>query len=119
MHSCRAFSIAATVLAAAILMACTDSADAPLAPDPLPPLPTQTWYAHVADGQSLPALVGHGVVEGVLEQTFLDSVELHVTTEGRWEQRSWLQRFRAGQLVTQFARLDAGAWAVTDTGYLF
>jgi hypothetical protein len=55
----------------------------------------------------------------MLEQTFLDSARLNTTADGRWELRAWLQLFRAGELVTHVPRLDAGAWAVTETGYLF
>ena len=110
-------ALAATIVAA--LAGCGSDDRGPLEVDRLPPLAAQTWHVHVADGQPMPALVGHGTVDGALEQTFLDSAQVSVDANGRWEQRSWTQRFRSGDLVAHVPRIDAGVWTVTDSGYLF
>ncbi len=100
-----------------LLAAC---GDAPTDPhSPLPPLEAGTWYVHSANGLALPALVAHGLDGGELVQTFLDSLQLVVGADGRWEQRAWLAEFRAGLPEGHVSRQDAGAWAATDSGYLF
>ena len=113
----HSFITALTVVVASA--ACDNDVNSPVALDPLPPLAAETWHVHTADGQALPALVAHGIVQGALEQTFLDSAQLRTTADGRWELRTWLQLFRAGELVNHVPRLDAGAWTVTDAGYQF
>ncbi len=104
-------------LIVSILVAC---GDAPTDPStPLPPMEAGTWHVHSANGLALPALVAHGLDQGDLMQTFLDSLQLVVGADGRWEQRAWLAEFRAGLPTGHLTRQDAGAWVVTDTGYLF
>lgn len=107
------------VLVAALFVtttACSDSS-APAAPAPLPPLGDQAWYVHTSDGQPLPALLGHRLVNGALEQDFLDSTRLDVYADGRWEQRAWYQRFRSGTFIEARTALDAGRWVATSSSY--
>lgn len=110
----RALSAA---LLALTLVACGDAPTDPNAP--LPPLQAGIWHVQSANGAELPALAAHGTVEGRYAQTFLDSLQVSVAADGRWEQRAWLVEFVDGALTGRVTRQDAGAWVVTDTGYLF
>lgn len=106
------------ILAATLLTAC--SSDAPNAPrEPFPPLTSQRWYVQTADGQALPALVAHRVVDGSLEQLFLDSATVDVTQEGTWTRRFWMQRFLGGERVGAEYSQIVGTWAATREGYEF
>ncbi len=105
-------------LAALLLAACTT--DSPVAPvRNLPPLEARLWYVQSADGQQLPALIAHRLVEGSLEQTFLDSATVQITADGRWVRRFWMQRLRAGQRVASEASQRVGTWSATPESYLF
>lgn len=100
-------------------MGCQD-ADSPAAPAPLPPLEDQVWYVHVSDGQAVPALLGHRLVNGsVLEQDFLDSSRLDISADGSWEHAGWYQRFHDGEWTQSVATLDWGTWSATTAGYEF
>ena len=102
-----------------LLLACAPERTAAPEPVTLPPLTTATWRVHRADGQTLPALVGHEVTKGVLVQTFLDSAQVSIDSTGRWEQRVWLQRYRDGAFDARFAEQDAGTWTIDGAEYRF
>ncbi|MCC7004232.1 MAG: hypothetical protein IT357_18910 [Gemmatimonadaceae bacterium] len=102
-----------------LLLACSPERTAAPAPSTLPPLATATWRVHRADGQALPALVGHRLSNGVLEQIFLDSAQVAIDSAGRWQQRLWMQRFHDGVLEGSLAEQDAGAWAIDGAEYRF
>jgi hypothetical protein len=76
--------------------ACTDSPGAPPPHGSLPPLAAGAWYMHSADGQSLPAMVAHRLVDGVLEQTFIDSSRLEINSNGTWQQAVFKRRVLIG-----------------------
>ncbi len=108
------------VLATAIvtLGACgTDSV--PLEPQPPAPPAAGTWHLTRSDGQSLPALVGHRLVMGDLEQVFADSAQLEIASDGAWVIRSWLQVYRNGFPYQHAKNLERGAWQWQDTAYVF
>jgi len=105
-------------LAALLLAACT--ADSPVAPvENLPPLEARLWYVQSADGQQMPALIAHRLVEGSLEQTFLDSATVQITADGRWIRRFWMQRLLAGERVASEASQLVGTWTATPESYRF
>lgn len=86
----------------------------------LPPLEAQIWHVHESDGQPMPALVGHRLVEGnVLEQDFLDWTQLFIEADGRWELRAQYQRYHNGTLLNGGTILDWGTWTATRDAYLF
>ena len=89
----------------------TDRTTAPT-PSPLPPLTAATWQVHAANGNALPALVHQRLVNGALLQTFLDSAQVIVANSGRWEQRTWLRRYRDGLFDTTIAEQDGGTWTI-------
>lgn len=99
--------------------ACTDTATGPAVPPPLPDLPNAVWFADSADGQALPAMIGHRVVAGQLEQVFLDSLQFEVRDDRSWVQRAWVQTFRGGSHHSSAAVQVAGVWTATDTAYQF
>lgn len=100
------------------VLAC-DGDRGPAGPGNRPPLAVATWHVHAADGQPLPALVGHALVDGRLQQTFLDSARLTVGADGRWEEAVHLVTWQDGELVGSWARQDVGAWTPSDSGYVF
>jgi hypothetical protein len=107
-----------SLLLAAALTACAD--DPTHTPLPLPPLAAGVWHVHESDGQALPALVGHRLVEGnVLEQDFLDWTQLFVEADGRWELRAQYQRYHDGTLLHGGTILDWGTWTATPDAYQF
>ncbi|MBX3173700.1 MAG: hypothetical protein KF709_04775 [Gemmatimonadaceae bacterium] len=114
-------TITAVATAAVVFLAsCTgDSPAGPPRSQPLPPLAAATWYVHAAEGQPLPALIAHRLVDGTLEQDFLDSATVEVRADSTWERRMWFQRYRAGATPVRVAQLEWGRWAVSDSGYLF
>jgi hypothetical protein len=103
----------------AALAAACDSAPAGPDPQPRPPLANASWHVHTAEGQPLPALVAHEQVNGLLQQTFLDSAHVSVTANGRWEQALFIQTLRGHERIAAVVLHDAGAWAATDSGYTF
>ncbi len=110
---------AMSILALFALVACSDTPIAPTPEPQLPPLATGSWYLNIADGQSLPALVAHRLVNGKVEQTFVDSAVLTVNANGTWQQSTHLNRALIGLPATDAPMIDAGTWAPTDSGYLF
>jgi hypothetical protein len=115
-HLRRSLAFAASVSLAACA---AESPSAPVA-RPLPALPSAIWHVNISDGQPLPALLGHRLVEGnVLEQDFLDSAQFVVDAGGTWEQRGWYQRFRDGHFHQSATTLDQGTWEATMQAYEF
>ena len=129
----------AVIVPSVLVLACADSPSAP-PPDPsLPPLPAGTWYVNKADGQALPAMIAHRLVNGVLEQTFLDSSSFTIDATGTWQQQIFKRRVLIGTPagIAGAARLnsaggtnagsgdihepvaDFGTWTATDSAYLF
>lgn len=99
--------------------ACQDQ-DSPSSPGTPPPLADEVWHVHSSDGQILPALLGHRLVNGsILEQDFLDSARVVVDDDGTWEHAAWYQRFHDGQYVLSASTLDWGTWTATATSYEF
>jgi hypothetical protein len=96
---------------------CGDSVVAPAGPPP-PPEPG-VWHLTLSDGQAPPALVGHRVVQGNLEQIFADSAQLKVESDGGWTLTSWLQTYRNGQPYLKSVQSEVGSWAWQDTAYVF
>ncbi len=120
-RSLRRLASAVLLLSTATVLAACGS-DSPSAPSPapvLPPLVEATWYAHTAEGQELPALVAHRLEQGALVQEFLDSAQFHVAANGRFTRRLWLSRYRNGALEARVPAQETGAWAATDTAYIF
>jgi hypothetical protein len=108
--------LALTLLAA--LVACAEDPTNP--PVLLPPLEAQVWHVHESEGQPLPALLGHRLVEGgVLQQDFLDMSNLFVESDGRWELRAFYQRYHDGALLHGGSILDWGTWVATPGAYHF
>lgn len=98
------------------LAACSsDTTNAPR--EPLPPLTDQRWYVQVAEGQPLPALIAHRLVDGSLEQVFLDSAIVEFTADGTWTRRFWMQRFFASELMGAEVSQVAGTWTATPDAY--
>src|SRR5687768_4968420 len=118
MQSHRPRTLASLLIGLIAISACGDGSTDPR-PIPLPPLAAASWHLHAADGDPLPALVVDKIVAGAVEQTWIDSARLVVVAQGRWERRAYLQRFRNGDFLSWVLSVDAGSWAVTDTGYLF
>jgi hypothetical protein len=108
-----------SVLALFALVACSDTPIAPTPEPQLPPLATGSWYLNIADGQSLPAFVAHRLVDGKVEQTFVDSSVLAINANGTWQQTTHLNRALIGLPATEAPIIDVGTWAPTDSGYLF
>lgn len=118
----------AVIVPSVLVLACSDSPSAP-PPDPsLPPLPTGTWYVNEADGQSLPAMIAHRLVNGVLEQTFLDSSSFTIDPAGTWQQQIFKRRVLIGTPAGVVGAAtgdinepvaDFGTWTATDSAYLF
>jgi hypothetical protein len=105
-------------LAALLLAACAP--DTPLAPvQNLPPLEARLWHVQRADGQQLPALIAHRLVDGSLEQTFLDSATIEITANGTWIRRFWMQRILVGERVASEASQMVGTWTATPEAYRF
>lgn len=101
------------------LAAACDASGGALGPVLLPPLEATTWHVHAANGIALPALTAHGLVEGRLQQDFLDSARVEVTADGQWTLGAWFERFVDQRPEDRFVRQDVGTWVPTDTGYLF
>ncbi len=101
------------------LAACSDTPIAPTPAPQLPPLATGAWHLHIADGQTLPAMVAHRLVNGKVEQTFVDSAVLLVNANGTWQQTTHLNRALIGLPAVDAPSIDAGTWSPTDSGYLF
>ena len=115
------FTIVVTRVCAVWLAACDTAPSAP-APETsvLGAPPVNTWHLHAVDGETLSAMVAHRLLpENRLEQTYVDSSQLDITSDGRYEQRTFTRVFIDGQLDASDARLDAGRWSATDTGYVF
>ena len=106
-------------LLAFTLTACRDTNVAPVPPVLRPPLASSTWYAHVAEGQSLPALVAHALEGHVLVQDFLDSARLDIDASGHWSRALWITRYHDGVRHAPRAEQEHGTWQVTDSAYLF
>lgn len=110
-------------LVAALVLACSDAPSSPPPVPTLPPLPTGTWYVNQADGQALPAMIAHRLVDGVLEQTFLDSSSFQIDPAGTWQQLIFKRRVligtasASGDISEPVA--DFGTWTATDSAYLF
>lgn len=104
-----------------LLPALAGCAEDPVGPPILlPPLEAQVWHVHESDGQPVPALLGHRLVNGnVLEQDFLDWTQLFVEADGRWELRAQYQRYHDGTLRNGGTILDWGTWTATRDAYLF
>lgn len=96
--------------------ACRDAVVAPVAPPPLDP---GVWHLTLSDGQAPPALVGHRLVQGDLEQVFADSAQLTIDGDGGWSITSWLQTYRNGQPYLKTVQAEYGSWAWQDTAYVF
>jgi len=117
-HFARSLVIGAT------LAACnSDSTTAPVdqvpPPPPPPALQVGSWELEYAEGQPLPAYIAHRVVDGVLEQVFVDSARLVVQPEGRFEQRIWMRTLRGGAHSHRDTWVDAGSWRREGDGYAF
>lgn len=108
----------APALLSVAVAACGTDAVSPVA-EPLPPLAAATCYAHSAEGQPLPALVAHRLEGGVLVQDFLDSAQLQVTANGRWERRLRMSRYRDQVYASAVPSQEVGTWTATDTAYVF
>lgn len=119
-HLPRPVVVATLVMAVQLVAACGDTTTeiiVPLVP-PAPPAPG-LWHQTTSDGQPMPALVGHRLVMGDLEQTFADSVQLEVAQDGSWVIRSWLTQYRNGLPSAHLAHSEFGTWQWDDTAYVF
>lgn len=114
-----AFPRAAAIILLGLGSACGGADPAAPPVEPLPPLAAATWHVHEAEGQPLPALVAHGLEDGVLVQDFLDSATVDVRADGTWERRLWISRFRDQQYHAPVGALEAGTWRATTTAYEF
>jgi hypothetical protein len=70
-----------------------------------------------ADGQPLPAIVAHRLVEGRLEQVVLDSARLTILPDGRFEHRSWRYTLVDASVGRREAVLEHGWVAALGDGF--
>jgi hypothetical protein len=103
------------VIVVGVLAACDGGLSAPAERQPLQP---GTWHVHAAEGQALPALVGHAIVGGTLQQTFLDSATIAVSANGQWEQKAYARTWENLHVIEALTRVDHGSVAETDSGYV-
>ncbi len=108
-------SIAVLAVTAA---ACDPSASSPVEPQALEPLGSTTWLMVAADGQSLPAVVAHRLLEGnVLEESVLESAQLIVDADGGYEQLFRIRTLANGVQQSNVLVQDFGVWTAGTERY--
>ena len=93
----------------------------PATPPPPPPPAEQvrTIDQKPGEGQALPAYIAHRMVNGQLEQVYVDSARLVVTNDGRFQQSLWTRTLRDGAFSHRDNWIDAGAWRLAGQTYVF
>lgn len=110
----------------AALAACREDPATGPSPQPVPPPPppppvlqTGTFDLTMAEGQALPAYIAHRLMDGRLEQVWVDSARLVVTTTGDYEQRIWTRTLRDGVLHVRDTWVDGGSVRLVGQTYIF